>query len=142
MSFFLGGQKGYQNVLFYVLIRRRREGVNVNKDNVIICSLFILRLPLVYSLPNKTLVWTISINHLTTHITYDSLANADKKHQNVLFSFYNCFIFDGDQNLISCLTMSLLKMHLKIKINGGNNRKYFYCPELLCFVHYNYNVTI
>ena len=51
--------------------------------------------------------------------------------------FYNCFIFDGDQNLISCLTISLLTMHLKIIINAGSNCKYFYCPELLCFIHYN-----
>ena len=45
-----GGQEGYQNVLiFYVLIKGGREGVQANKDNVLICALFFGRLPLVLS---------------------------------------------------------------------------------------------
>ena len=37
-----GGQEGYQNVLiFYVLIKGGREGVQANKDNVLICALFL-----------------------------------------------------------------------------------------------------
>ena len=36
-----GGQEGYHNVLiFYVLIMGGREGVQANKDNVLICALF------------------------------------------------------------------------------------------------------
>ena len=43
-------QKGYQNVpIFYVLINGGREGVQANKDNVLICALFFGRLPLVLS---------------------------------------------------------------------------------------------
>ena len=43
-----GGQEGYQNVLiFYVLIRGRREGVKVNKDN---CELLLMAsLSFIYS---------------------------------------------------------------------------------------------
>ena len=38
-----GGQEGYQNVLiFYVLIKGGREGVEANKDNVLICALFFI----------------------------------------------------------------------------------------------------
>ena len=39
-----GGQEGSQNVLiFYVLIKGGREGVQANKDNVLICALFLLK---------------------------------------------------------------------------------------------------
>ena len=39
------GQEGHQNVLIFMsllCIRRRREGVKVNKDNVFICAIFLM----------------------------------------------------------------------------------------------------
>ena len=45
-----GGQEGYQNVLiFYVLIKGGREGVQANKDNVLICALFLKASLIAYS---------------------------------------------------------------------------------------------
>jgi len=47
-----GGQERYKNFLiFYFLIRGRREGVQVNKDNFFIYALFLLMASLIHMWP-------------------------------------------------------------------------------------------